>query len=532
MIWPIFKKDWTLLWPLAVLVTLIQIVLEWAFYRVNYFGSSDIARELLGLLTPAWYIGTMALAVGVVHEDTIPGVDQDWLIRPVNRSHLLLAKMLFVLATVCVPMLVVNLLDELALGFPFAPSLGGALYKEAYLFVCLLVPAMALGSVSRNMADLVVLVGGLVVLYAASLWVTAMLFGTDWCPTCDTSIEWIPHLLQHAGVLVGAGIVLTLQYYRRVTRVSRLVLAAGVVLLVVAQLPWNAAFAIQGWLGKPVGTRPAAIRFAADDTEVDAGGGPGRGVRGGGAREATRALLQGDVDTALRGLKRSPHAAPVVLTVPLRVTGLAQDEFLAVDRAVYSLVDANGVVLYTQRAAERRAVPLVPDPAAPESLQQKFEVPGTVYSRIGAAAVSLVADFSLTVRTPIAEHRIRAVDGEIASPDVGVCRSNASHDSSGVACRQIGYSRSCYSAILFGPDGRHNPQVYSCGADYRPFIPSRADIVTLTGISVPIRDPYGIARYDVDESVLSDSYIMMKVFEAGAHFRRTVVSHIQPPAAH
>src|SRR6266702_5205579 len=277
MIWRIFRKDWTLLWPLAVLVTLIQIAMEWAIYKFGFFGAAPLARELLRLLTPAWFIGVIALAVAVVYEDTVPGVDQDWLVRPLARTDLLLAKMLFVLVTVCLPMLVVNLVDALALGFPALPSLADALYKEAYLFVCLLIPAMALASATRNMIDLVVLVAALVVLYAAGLWISAALFGVDRCPTCDTSISWLQHLLQHAGVFVGSAAVLGLQYYRRKTQVSRALLAAGVVLLVSVQLPWDAAFAIQSWMGVPIGSSPAAIRIAADAAEVTDGPAIGRG---------------------------------------------------------------------------------------------------------------------------------------------------------------------------------------------------------------------------------------------------------------
>src|SRR5262249_54027620 len=150
MIWSILKKDWALLWPLAVLVTLIQIAYEWAVYKFGFFGASPLAHELMLLLAPAWYLGVIALAVAVVHEDTIPGWDQDWLTRPLPRSDLLIAKMLFVLLTVCVPMLIVNVVHELALGFAAVPSLGDALYKEIYLFVCLLIPAMAVASATRN----------------------------------------------------------------------------------------------------------------------------------------------------------------------------------------------------------------------------------------------------------------------------------------------------------------------------------------------------------------------------------------------
>jgi hypothetical protein len=530
MIWPIFRKDWTLLWPLAVLVTIIQIALEWAIYKFGFFGATPLARELMRLLTPAWFIGIVTLAIAVVHEDTVPGVDQDWLVRPIARTDLLLAKMLFVLAGVCLPMLVMNLIDELALGFPALPSFGAALYKEAYLLVCLLIPAMAVTSATRNMIDLVVLVAALVVLYALSLWLSATLFGADRCPTCDTSISWLQHLLQHVGLFVGSAVVLGLQYYRRKTRLSRVLLAAGVVLLVIVQLPWNAAFAIQRWMGVPIGSSPAAIRIAADAAEVT----EGTAVAGGGqdsARRATKALLQGDVDAAVLSLKSvgRAHDVPVMLNVPLRITGLTNDEFLVVDRAELSLVDAHGEVLYRGTGTERKSVPLISDPAEPGVVQQKFAIPGALYKRVGPRAVRLVVDYSLTLRAMIAEHQIRAAEGELRSPEVGVCQSGADPAAAYIRCKQIGRAPNCYAATLYGPDGRHNPQVYSCGSDYRPFLPSPMNIVSFVGIDLPIRDAYGVAHYEVDGSDLPHSYITLKVYETGEHFRRTVSSRVQAP---
>jgi hypothetical protein len=532
MIWPIFRKDWTLLWPLVVLVTIMQIAFEWANYKYGFFGAAPLARELLRLLTPAWFIGSIAVAIAVVHEDTVPGVDQDWLVRPLARTDLLLAKMLFVLVTVCLPMLVLNLIDELALGFPALPSLADALYKEAYLFVCLLIPAMTVASATRNMIDLVVLVAALVVLYTASLWVSATLLGVDRCPTCDTSLSWLQHVLQHAGLFVGSAVVLGLQYYRRKTRVSRVLLAAGVLSLVVVQLPWDAAFALQSWMAAPIGSSPAAIRIAADAAEVTGGTGTARG-RQDSARRATQALLHGDVDEAVLSLKRvgPAHDVPVVLNVPLRITGLADGEFLVVDRAEFSLVDAHARVLYRGTGAERRSLPLIPDPGQPGLVRQKFEIPAALYNRIRARAVQLVVDYWLTLRAAVAEHKIRAAEGEVRSREVGVCQSGADSDGASIRCKQIGRAPNCYAATLYGPDGRHNPQVYSCGSDYRPFIPSPMNIVSFLGIDLPIRDAYGVAHYEVDGSDLSHSYITLKVYETGAHFRRTVVARVQTPVA-
>jgi len=527
MIWAVFRKDWALLWPIAVLVTLIQVALEWASYQFGFFGVSPVAREIMRLLTPAWFIGVIALAVVVVHEDTIPGVDQDWLIRPLSRTDLLLAKLLFVAVTVCAPMLVVNIVDELAQGFPFGPSLGYAVYKELYLFVCLLVPAVALASATRNAVELVVLVAGLLLLYVVTVWLSAALLGPARCPTCETSVTWIQSLLQHCGILVGSAVVLGFQYYERRTSLSRVLLAAGVVLLVVVQLPWNVAFAIQTWLGAPLGTAPAALQITAGETTIAASTAGGRN-RQDNAKRATQALLQGDVDAAveIQQSMRRNRTVPVTFTVPLQVRGATHNEFLVVDRADFTVLDMQGVALYRGSRPEKKSAPLSTD--ATGTAIQTFEMPAAVYQKLRGRAASLVIDYSLTVRALVAQYKMPATGGELRAAQIGICRSDADASASIIRCRQFGRPPNCYTATLYAPDGRHNPEVRNCGSDYRPYIPSPLNIVSSAGVDLPMRDSYGVAHYDVDGSQIQDSYIVMKVYETGEHFQRRVTSPLQP----
>jgi hypothetical protein len=296
---------------------------------------------------------------------------------------------------------------------------------------------------------------------------------------------------------------------------------------VLVQLPWNTAFTVQSWMGVPIGSAAATIQVVADAAEITEGSGGGHGRRSS-AGLATRALLQGDVDTAIESLElRRVHRPPVVLSVPLRITGATHDEFLVVDHADFSLVDAHGTVLYRGTGKTRHSVALIPDADRPDVALQRFEVPQEVYRRIGSRAVSLVADYSLTIRAVVAQHRIPAIAGEIRSPEIGVCQSGADPTAAYIRCKQIGHAPNCYAATLYGPDGRHNPQVQSCGSDYRPFIPAITNILSFNGIDLPIRDNYGVAHYDVDGSDLSDSYVILKVYETGEHFRRTVVSRLQ-----
>src|SRR5579863_5703093 len=85
----ILRKDFKLLWPLVLLVTVLQFLLGWLSFRWGFFGEDLAARSLYPILGVSWYVGIVALIVAVVHQDAIPGVSQDWLIRPIARRDLL-----------------------------------------------------------------------------------------------------------------------------------------------------------------------------------------------------------------------------------------------------------------------------------------------------------------------------------------------------------------------------------------------------------------------------------------------------------
>ena len=107
---------------MVAVVVAIQIGYEWAVFSSGLFGENPAAEALLRPLTLAWFIGIAALTAAVVHQDPIPGVDQDWLIRPLNRTQLLLAKMIFLALAISVPMFILNLAHALAMGMPFVAS--------------------------------------------------------------------------------------------------------------------------------------------------------------------------------------------------------------------------------------------------------------------------------------------------------------------------------------------------------------------------------------------------------------------------
>jgi hypothetical protein len=530
MIRHIFKKDWALLWPLAALVTAIQIAFEWTAFKSELATPNPVAVQLVLLLANAWMVGLLALTVAVIHEDPIPGAEQDWLVRPLRRTDLLLAKLLFILVTVITPMLVLNLAHGIAAGFVPQLLFKHVVLKELYVFVCLIVPAMALASTTRNMTDLFVLAAGLIVLYAASLWLSAIAIGADRCPTCASGLSWQQHLLQHAGILAGSAIILGLQYYGRLTNTARAVAAIGVVLLVFAQLPWNFAFAVQSRLsGSAAAAAAPAVGLQVDLEAEGATGAKGNGTRKPPIiREVTRALLQGNVDAAVMSLRQlgRPPDAPVLLDLPLRISGLAQDQMLLLDRTDLRLRDAAGRVLYQGKNAAGYTGPLIPDSEevslSPGLVHQIVAIPVAIYRQARPRAAQLQLEYSLTLVSVGAQHELRALNGELRAPDLGLCRSRWEKNNIQLRCQQLGPLPFCYSATLYAPDGRHNPAVLECAPDYRPAIPPISNVLYFAGTDLPISDPSGLAHYPVDVAELPQARVVFQVYAARDHFRRTV----------
>lgn len=526
MIWHIFKKDWKLLWPMVALVTAIQIGREWVVYRAGLFGEDPAAAALLHPLTLAWFIGIAALAAAVVHQDAIPGVDQDWLIRPISRSQLLLAKLAFVAFGISVPMFASNLVHALALGFPLVPSLESVFYKELFVFVCLVVPVMALASTSRNMTELVIIGAALIVAFSSSLILSAFLFGANWCPTCNSGMSWLQHLVQHVGILVGAGVILGLQYYGRRSDAARIVAVIGAIALVFAQLSWGTAFAVERWITRASGAGNT-IELGFGEPEA---GGPEASAHAPGSRQTAQMLLHGRVDQAVEYWRRRarPANAPVTIDLPMRITGVTADQLILADRIETHLFGGDGRLLYRGDNAGAFAALLTPYPGGsgqqPQATVVSLDIPGKVYRQAAEMPSRLKLNYSLTLMKLVGEHKLSAFDGELRSTDVGVCATQADKNAAYLRCNTIGQAPFCYSATLYGPDGRHNPEVLKCTPDYRRHLPAFMDVVGFYGIDMPLRDKNGLVDYEIDATRLDAAYVLIKIYGESDHFERNVVA--------
>src|SRR5580658_2822563 len=100
MIWHIFRKDARLLWPMAALVAALHVCAAIPHHLIDQ-GSRSMQLVVMGeLLSALALLGMAVFIVVAMQQDPVPGARQDWLVRPIRRLDLVLAKLLFVLLMV------------------------------------------------------------------------------------------------------------------------------------------------------------------------------------------------------------------------------------------------------------------------------------------------------------------------------------------------------------------------------------------------------------------------------------------------
>ena len=525
MISHILRKDWKLLWPLVLLLAALQFLLGWLSFRWGFFGEDLAARALYPALGVAWYVGIAALIVAVVHQDAIPGVSQDWLIRPIARRDLLAAKLLFVVVTISLPMFVMDLVDAHAAGFALTEMAGHTTFKEIYVLLTLLVPLLALASVTENWPQVLAGAVVLLVVYSFCLIGASLAFGPGRCPTCGTGMRWIQSIIDHVAVLVGAVVILRLQYFRRRTLLSRGVIVAGVMLFALVQLPWGAAFAIEQRLS-PAFTDANPVAIAFDPTAGAAATASGRSAPAAGAARAARQLLSGNTDVAVSFLHRRSHPElqPVSFELPLRITGVPDDAILIVDRSEVRLLEQDGRVLYDNANATDTAG-LTIGAGAAES-HQTIELPSGLYREWAERPVRLEIRYWLTLFRKAQTYAMAATSGELTAAELGRCQSQLKSDSSEInlRCRQQGLGPTCYTVTLEAPDGRRNPDSPDCSPNYRPFTALWSAPMTFYGIDVQVHDATGFVQYPVPPSQFADSRLLVTTYHARGHFANTATT--------
>lgn len=512
MIWNIFKKDVKLTWRLAALVAALHWMATALTTRMGVFFDGSL-RNLFLMLVIGGLLGSGFLIIAAVQQDAIPGVRQDWLVRPIRRRDLLMAKLLFVVLIVQAPIFLADMTEALVSGLSLSSSFEAALQRALLQMLLVYLPFLAFASLTRNPLEAVS--GGAVLVLTVALVanvISVNRIGPNGSPMASlepvvrTGLEWIVNSATIAVLVVGAAVVLWLQYFHRRTVVARIFTGsvAGLCLLT-AFIPWRPAFAIQSSLSNaPGSSRDIALNF---DPEAGRFRAPAGGLT---------------IDDTIAILRRGEGVNQVYL--PFRVTGLPPDSAVRMDHSEVRLIETNGRMdrLELESWNARRQGSGSPS----QAVYPPLEIPVALYERIKDQPVRLEVDYWMTLVQVASSHALPAINAVQDIPGLGSCRTNFNDPKTAIrfGCLGAGPTPTCFSVFLeHVPTGERNPEQFGCGS-YSGFMRDRLpDALSRFGSNLPFRDSRGLAQFPVDGSKLRESRVVIQSYRAQDHFTRKLL---------
>ncbi|HEY6250210.1 MAG TPA: hypothetical protein VI685_09620, partial [Candidatus Angelobacter sp.] len=469
--------------------------------------------SLLEVLEPLAYLGLAYLITLAIQQDPIPGVRQDWLVRPIRRRDLLFAKLIFVLLMVQVSMLAGDVFQGLANGFSFRQSLAPALARNVVVLLFLTLPLFAVASFTRTLAEATVwIVMGMLAAGGGQILISGLLRNGPGParmidPSSFTGAEWVGQCLRMMVLLLGAGTVVGLQYFRRKTMPSRYLTGCiAAVLLLTELLPWRVVFAVQQHLSTSPGAGQV-VNIAFDP-------GVGRAQRPPGL----------DANDFVDRIRVSQGSAIVLL--PLNISGLPDDSVLRADRTYLRLTTSEGKVVRLDSRDDFRLLHeghSNGESRAHPEIRMKQEL----YEQLRNQTVALDIEYSLTLFRLSGAYALPALGGDGEFPEFGRCATTMDDEKDDVMlrCKIPGRYSGCISGFLEHiPSGRRNPELFFCSADYAPYpLTIVPDMMGGGRVGLPFRDLNGLAHYPVDGNQLPQSRVVLRAYNPVDHFTRHLV---------
>lgn len=508
MIWHIFKKDWKLLWRYAVVVWTVQLIFGWMQFAMDSSESRMLERmmDTLGALP---LLASAFLLSAAVHQDAIPALRQDWLVRPVRPGDLLAAKLLFAFITVNGPILLGDVFQGLAHGFSFSLVVGPAISRGIFLIIGFTLPVLVLAALTRTTMEAAIGATGFFICVSGFqqllLSRSPNALQLRW-----SGVSWVPASLVLVIAIFGAGAILWGQYSMRKTLFSRWLAASVVVLCLLTQfMPWGTAFAIQERLS-PSRVTPSPILISFDPTL--------------GKFRHPSGINDEELDRRRRLFN---DESPVTVYLPLSIEGLPGNAVLNIDRSEIRMIDANGKTVDLGLGD-----PLVVHEDAPGSetpIHHAMKVRRDLYDRIKDQPIRLEIDYSSTLLRLGGSDVIPAVGADKKLALLGRCttRVDDSETLVEVHCFNPGNLPSCVTVLLeHAPSGRRNPESTFCQPEYAPYFgfgQYGLDALSRSGVTLRFRYSDGSVQYPVSGQQLEQSQVRFKVYQPQDHFTTRLV---------
>lgn len=382
----IFKKDVRHLWiEIAVVLAATGLFVfthtQQGFWQYGTHMPQTVAAFLVSFLLPvSWWV----LIVRAVHGETLTGDSEFWPTRPYSWKSLLGAKALVIALCVNAPTLAAQAIILETHGFSLGTELPGLLWNQVLLTVAFFLPVATIGALTSGMAQFLIMglvaFAGVLLLSLRFAPLAAYFAGGVWM-----GLEWIRTYYSLLVLALAVPAILIWQYAQRRTLAARLAAAAvAMVLALGTPLSWNGAFAIQSRFSRqPVAASSIRAGFNSSFQWM------------------TRALVE--------------HERGVTLSVPLQLTGLADDRIAKPIGLAVTITGPGGAVWRTD------ADPLGNVSAEGQLITLRAKVDEGFYQKVKDQPVTLRGDLYLALYGRPRETKVPFTGRLQPVPGLGLC---------------------------------------------------------------------------------------------------------------
>jgi hypothetical protein len=265
----IFRKDVRRHWP--DIVVALAVLAAYAWHQTGEWHPRDITSQMLHDRLLKWLPFAVVLAwsfliARVVLAESLVGERQFWITRPYDWRKLLTAKLLYLVAFFSFPLLLIQAILLWRAGFSPTPYLAGLLLLALWWVSLVIPPVMTLAVVTSNIAQFFLVVLGI----AASI-IGIAIFGDQLQRVEFLPAELIPEWVGPTLLLAAAIMAIILQYARRRTLQSRLLLfSVGTAVIIVSLIQKEKGFLIREYPQLPSAER-LPIQISLDPSVSDRG---------------------------------------------------------------------------------------------------------------------------------------------------------------------------------------------------------------------------------------------------------------------
>ena len=260
----ILRKDLRRLWPQVLAFTMLLLIGALTDPVYSTVRQSTVAAiAWAAALLVCWNLVTTA-----IHQEPLTGTHQSWRTCPYPRAGLPAAKLLFVVLCVNVPLLLMQAGVQTAVGIPLLQQAPALLWRQLFISVFVLTPFAAIAVTTGSTAQALAITVAVVLLFQLD---NAFIYARipipilipEWAPEPS---YWLRDAFRVLVCLAFGSAILYLQYFWRTPFISRLLLAAGILLLLLTPriVPQSKQAALQYLLGRH--PAPSALRVSLDPT--------------------------------------------------------------------------------------------------------------------------------------------------------------------------------------------------------------------------------------------------------------------------